>query len=115
MPEKLFTIKELSGYLNIPEEKIERMVEIGDIPAYVIGGSFLRFRKEQIDLMKDEILAKLKENSQASAAKAVYEIKETAAVRDTFLDRIKDFIYFNDFYILCAIVIGLLLYIIINL
>ena len=55
MPEKLLTIGEVAEYLKISEEEVKRLVDIGEIPAYRIGGSFLRFRKEQIDGIRPEI------------------------------------------------------------
>ena len=58
MPEKLLTLKELSVYLDISEVEIQKLVDVGVIPAYRLGGSFLRFRKDQIDAVKEEISTK---------------------------------------------------------
>src|SRR3989338_3937431 len=55
MPEKLLSIKEVAEYLKISEEEVKRLVDQGEIPAYKIGDTFLRFRKEQIDAIRDEI------------------------------------------------------------
>lgn len=115
MPEKLLTLKELSAYLNMHENEIQKLVDDGVIPAYVIGGSFLRFRKEQIDAIKDELMAR---SSQPAVEKEavhgpVLEIKEEPAeIKESFADKIHDFFYFNDFYIVSAFIVAVLLVII---
>ncbi|MCX5668431.1 MAG: helix-turn-helix domain-containing protein, partial [Candidatus Omnitrophica bacterium] len=55
MPEHLLNIKEVAAYLGVSEEEVKRLVDIGEMPAYKIGDSFLRFRREQVDAVKSEI------------------------------------------------------------
>ena len=129
MPEKLITIKEVAEYLKISEEEAKRLVDIGEIPAYKIGDTFLRFRKEQIDAIRNEILEI--EEKEPEHAKPVLDSgghvthPYTDLERDikkaeplvgqydyTFIERIGDFFYFNDFYILCFVVIAVLMYLI---
>lgn len=126
MPEKLLSIKEVAGYLNVSEEEVKRLVDIGEIPAYKIGDTFLRFRKEQIDAIRQEVSEF--EDSHADSGHV-----EEAKVRHPYTDlerdikrkepitrqydytpveRINDFFYFNDFYILCLIIIAVLMYLI---
>lgn len=128
MPEKLLTIKEVAGYLAIPEEEVKRLVDIGEIPAYRIGDTFLRFRKEQIDAIRREVNEfegqPQNVSARASAEHAgghVYtdlerDIKQREpATREydyTFPEKVKDFIYFNDFYILSFAIIAVLMYLI---
>jgi len=127
MPEKLMTIREVADYLQITEDEVKRLVDKGEVMAYKIAGAFLRFRKEQIDAVKKEIDSF--EALQPEHAKEVHdpkarkvhtvselerEIRRTEpAVRQyeyTFWERMRDFFYFNDFYILCFIIISVLLY-----
>ena len=49
MNEKLFSIEELSGYLNIPKSTIYKLSQSKEIPSIKIGKQ-LRFRKSSIDL-----------------------------------------------------------------
>lgn len=129
MPEKLMTIREVADYLKITEDEVKRLVDDGEIMAYKIGGSFLRFRKEQIDAVKgeiDEVEAKEPEHARQvhdPAARKVHtysdlerEIKRREpAVRQydyTFIERVRDFFYFNDFYIVSFAIIGVLIYVI---
>jgi excisionase family DNA binding protein len=129
MPEKLITIKEVAEYLHLSEEEVKRLVDMGVIPAYKIGGSFLRFRKEQIDAIKSEIDSI--EAQEPEHAEPVFdteghpthpytdmekEIKRRQPITRqydyTFAEKIRDFFYFNDFYIFSFIIIGILIFLI---
>ncbi len=129
MPEKLITIREVSEYLRLSEEEVKRLVDMGVIPAYKIGGSFLRFRKEQIDAIKteiDSIEAEEPEHAKPVLDQAGHpthpytdmerEIKHREPVARqydyTFAERIQDFFYFNDFYILSFIIVATLIFLI---
>lgn len=129
MPEKLLSIKEVADYLKISEDEVKRLVDAGEIPAYRIGDTFLRFRKEHIDAIRDEIREiedKAPEGSRPitdTDGKSAHtytelerEIKEREPITRqydyTAGERIKDFFYFNDFYILSFVLIGILMYLI---
>jgi excisionase family DNA binding protein len=127
MPEKLLTIAEVAEYLRLSEEEVKHLVDMGEIPAYRIGDTFLRFRKEQIDAVHEEILdIEEKEAARSKAAGPAqtghpYTDMEREAKRRkpearrydyTPAERVKDFFYFNDFYIASFAVIALLMYLI---
>lgn len=130
MPEKLLTIKEVADYLKISEEEVKRLVDAGEIPAYRIGDTFLRFRKEQLDAVRNEISEVEAEEAAAHPAPVTgrpahpghpytdleKDIKrKEPAIRQfdyTLTERISDFFYFNDFYILSFIIIAVLMYLI---
>lgn len=96
--EKLLTVRDVSGLLGISEKQVIELAEDGSIPAYKIGGIYLRFKKEQILEFK-------KSNNTHT--------KETQKDKDYELaDRFADFFYFNDFYIASGITIILLLIVI---
>lgn len=129
MPEKLLTIREVADHLKVSEEEVKRLVDIGEIPAYRIGGSFLRFRKEQLEAIRSEIDEV--EHSEPEKAKPVLDKRGRPAhtytdlERDikrkepvtrrydyTFSEKLRDFFYFNDFYIFSFVVIFVLIYLI---
>jgi len=130
MPEKLLTIREVAEYLKISEEEAKRLVDIGEIPAYRIGGSFLRFRREQIDGIKpdiEEIEEKEPERGKVvldrtgHSSHAVSDMEKEILRHDplvrqyeyTNAEKVKDFFYFNDFYIISAalvVLLGLLIF-----
>jgi excisionase family DNA binding protein len=96
--DKLLTIREVSIMLGITEKEVIDLAESSEIPAYKVGGVYLRFKREQIEEFR-------KRSSRFSKSKA-------SASTSPFKERISDFFYFNDFYILAALVILLMLVII---
>lgn len=99
MTTKLLTIREVAGLLNLTEKEVIDLAEAGEIPAYKVGGLYLRFKKEQLDQVKH----KIKPN------------ESLVSIEGTFLEKSRDFLHHNDFYILSLIVIFLLLYFIVTL
>jgi excisionase family DNA binding protein len=93
---KLLSLKAAAECLAISPKKLERLVKKGKLPAYKIGGSYLRFKKEDIESFKE----------------TVYKKREPLHVKYIFLDTLKDFFYFNSFYII-AVVIAIIMIIII--
>ena len=110
MSEKLLTVKEAAEYLGISAGEVNNLAEQGKIPAYKVGGVFLRFKKEQLNFFKDTALLAKRRTGASSLDQASPE----DIAKQTFLERIGDFIHFNDFYILCVVIIGALLYIILK-
>lgn len=98
--ERLLNINEAAEYLELSPEEIRKLVDKGEIPAYQIGGVFLRFKKSQIEAVKK---------------KGIYEKRPQAFPSEgdySFRERFKDFLYFNDFYIISIIIILIILIII---
>lgn len=99
MREKLLTIREAAQYLGITEKQVIDLSEKSIIPAYKVGGVYLRFRKEQLVAVRDKIKPTTKEEY------AEY----------SFQDRLSDFFYYNDFYVLSLLIISVLVFHIFNL
>ncbi len=131
MPEHLLNIKEVADYLGVSEEEVKRLVDIGEIPAYKIGDSFLRFRKEQVDAVKAEIGDVEKKDPDRVEIKLDSKGKQTHPYTDlekdikrkkpvtrqydyTVMEKLRDFFYYNDFYILSAVIVAVLLIIILK-
>ena len=96
--EKLLTIRDVSIILGISEKEVIELAETGKIPAYKIGGVYLRFKYDQI------------EEFRKSSAHSVKRPRHSA--KYPLNERISDFFYFNDFYVLAALIIILMLIII---
>jgi len=120
-PEKLFTLQQAAQYLKLSEEEILELVDEGEVPAYKIGGTFFRFRKEQLDAIKKNLPDIDEQYKQKISTHkvdiGVYEAKKEEI--DTpqvisFQEKIKDFIYYNNFYILSVITTLILIYLIIR-
>jgi excisionase family DNA binding protein len=96
--EKLITVRDVSQILEISEQEVIELAEKGVIPAYKIAGTHLRFKKAEILHIKN--IEKIKFKTQRKR------------LNYTFFEKIYDFIYFNDFYIVSAILIFLMLWLI---
>jgi excisionase family DNA binding protein len=98
MQEKLLTIRDVAILLGISEKEVMDLAESGTIPAYKIGGVYLRFRREQVEAFRKKKAGTLS----APRAPAPYPLNE----------RVSDFFYFNDYYILVTLIVIILLVII---
>jgi excisionase family DNA binding protein len=93
--EKLLTVREVSHILNLSEKNVLDLAEDGTIPAYKVGGTYLRFKRAQVEEYRKIIHSQSKAHTKIS-----------------FNDRVWDFFYYNDFYILSLALVILMLFII---
>ncbi|MFA5356428.1 MAG: helix-turn-helix domain-containing protein [Candidatus Omnitrophota bacterium] len=100
MSEKLLTVRDVSLALDISEKEVMDLVENKQLEAYRVGGVYLRFKQEQIADFKNTF------------KHVTHKHKADAPRKLTLKDRVSDFFYFNDFYILAALIISLVLVII---
>jgi len=96
MKEKLLTVREVSNILNLPEKDVIELANANLIPHFKIDGTFLRFKSSDILKIKEKINKKYNLPLQ----------------KQNKLEKIKDFFYFNDFYIFSVLIILLLLWVI---
>ncbi len=96
MNEKLLTVRDVALFLGITERDVLDLADEGTIPAYKIGGVYLRFKREQVEEFR----------------KRMPSSKSGRLQRFSVKDKFIDFFYFNDFYILSLVVIVLMIYII---
>ena len=47
--EKLLTVREVAAFLGISEKDVLDLAQSSQIPAYKVGGVYLRFKKEQVE------------------------------------------------------------------
>ncbi len=92
------TVRETSQVLGISEKKVMEMVETNQLQAFKIAGQFLRLKKADVLSLR---------NSGSVT-------RETTQYPYTISERVKDFLYFNDFYLISAVIISVLLYVIFN-
>lgn len=96
MADQFITVREAAQTLGISEKKVMDLIEESRIQAYRIAGQFLRLKKSEV--LSLQATGKV--------------IEEVAQHKYTGAERIKDFLYFNDFYISSSLVIIFLLFII---
>lgn len=94
----MLTLEEVKNYLEIEQREIESFIQQGKLHAYKIGGTYLRFRKEEVLTLRYEVLPSGKK-------------KKTKV---SFGARLLDFWKFNNFYIVSLLLVGALVYVIVR-
>ena len=97
MMKRFVTSKEASDYLCISEDELNDLAGKHMIPIYKIGGIYTRFKVDDLEAYRRKGITKDSKN-----------------YRNNNLDRIRDFLYFNDFYIYSIIAIAVMLYFILK-
>ncbi len=92
--EKLLTLGEAARRLELPADDVESMIRRGELPSFRLGGSLVRVRAKDVDAVRR---------------------KKTPKRSATFWERLVDFFYFNDFYIVVLLILLTLLTIILAL
>ena len=107
--EDYLSVAEAAGMLEIGEDQMRALVKDRAIPAHTVAGAFLRFKKKEVEELKNKwrIERELFPKQQAG-------LPRESAARAGFGERLRDFWYFNDFYVLCLVLIGALLYAIVS-
>jgi len=98
MKERLLNTREVSRFLGISEKDVIDLAKAKVIAHFRVGGEFLRFRKEAVLKAKPAIKRK-------------YNLPEKKYYQ---IEKVRDFFYFNDFYIISTVIIVVLLWVIIK-
>lgn len=97
--DKLLTVREVAVILGISEKEVLDLAQNSQMPAYKIGGMYVRFKREHVEQYR-------------SQSQSVAQNKKRAILDYPVKDRFLDFFYFNDFYLAAFIVIGLIIFLI---
>lgn len=100
-PEKLVTLEEAARLLKVPADDVEQMIREGRLPSFRLGGNLLRLRLCDVEAL-----------AQARAGKGKPARPGTGS---GLLDRVRDFFYFNDFYLIAFLLLLTLLAVIFSL
>ncbi len=113
--EKLLTVRDVSLILGISEKEVVDLVESHKLVAYKVGGLYLRFKKEHIEEFRKSFKP-LSNKTKILEKYAFTPLDKSNKSNEDYLtgfkDRVSDFFYFNDFYILSILIILLILIII---
>ncbi len=88
----LLTLEEVKKYLEVEQQELEKYISNGKLHAYKIGGTYLRFRKEEVLNLRYQIVP--------SVSRRV--------AKPTFFSRVADFWRFNNFYIVSIVFVVVL-------
>ncbi len=94
--------KEAAEFLGISEDRLSHLVSEKAIPAYMIAGEFLRFKKDELATLKEM----LEENVPFEGDERIFH-KEFSEVKG--LERAWEIIRANDIYLIIGIAISAIL------
>ena len=100
MGNRFLTKKETAKILCCSEENVEEYIKKGHLKAYVIAGQIIRFKENEV--LDCKTVLNIGDDKKDSLSENDY----------TFTEKLVDFLYFNDFYILTVLVMFLILAII---
>jgi hypothetical protein len=89
--DSLLSSEEVKTFLEVQEPELDQLVQKGRLQAYKIGGAYLRFRKDEVLALRQELHPSKKRKLSPSWGA-----------------RLGDFWRFNNFYILSLLAIGIL-------
>ena len=110
LTEDYLSLKDAAAMLEVSEDELRGLVKRHLVPTHNVAGVFLRLKRKEVEELK--IKWRIERELFPKPQKA-FAHKRTVA-RAGFFTKIADFWYFNDFYILCSILIVLLLYVILS-
>lgn len=93
--DNLLSLEEVKRFLEIEEPDLQHLIQQRKLNAYKIGGSYVRFRKEEVLTLKQARHPHQKSKSSIS-----------------WTSRVGDFWRFNNFYILSLLLIVFLFYVV---
>ena len=111
LKEKYLTFHEASLMLDISEEELMELVRRHEVPTHQVAGAFLRIKKTDVEELKNKWRI---ERELFPMQKDSYFSHASTVERAGLAEKMADFWYFNDFYIICSGLIIILLYFIIS-
>ncbi|MEW5894397.1 MAG: helix-turn-helix domain-containing protein [Candidatus Omnitrophota bacterium] len=93
------SVREAAQILGVSERKIMDMIEADELKAYKIANQFLRLKKSEVTALQRSGTVE----------------NESVEYPYTIGDRIKDFFYFYDFYLISLVIMFLLINLVLNL
>ena len=91
----MLSLEEVKNFLQVSQDEVEVLLKNGRLHAYKIGGSYIRFRKEEVESLRQE----------RNPAKA-------RSGRRGIFSRAAEIWRFNNFYIVSAVLLGVLIFLI---
>ena len=109
LKEEYLSVREAAEMLEISEDELRLLAHENKIPSHNIAGVFLRLKKKEVEDLKN------KWRIGRDLFPGVHErLLPEAIEKPSFREKLSDLWYFNDFYVICSIIIVGLLYLIIS-
>ncbi len=102
--EKFLTLEEAARRLGLPADDVGVMIRDGSLPSFRLAGNLLRVRSSDVEL--------LRARKQKSGVRPASVSEPSGTSRSSLWERLIDFLYFNDFYLVAFLILLTLLAII---
>ncbi|MBI3322920.1 MAG: helix-turn-helix domain-containing protein [Candidatus Omnitrophica bacterium] len=109
-PEKLLTLEEAARRLGIGPDAVEQMIRQGRLASFRLGGDLLRVRLGDVERLRAPSTA-----GRAPSSRSVGVSSRPRGGLGRLWDRVLDFFYFNDFYLVALLILLTLLAVILTL
>lgn len=103
-------IHQAAEILDISEEELWQLVHAHGVPTHNIAGAFLRFKTADIEVLKN----RWRIERELFPQKSRYFAHQSTVTNADRMENLADFWYFNDFYIICSVLIFILLVVIVS-
>ena len=110
LEEDYLSIHEASELLEISEDELRALIKRHEIPTHNVAGAFTRLKRQELEEVKN----KWRIERELFPTPEKYFSHHQTVRKATFFEKVADFWYFNDFYIVCSILIAALLYFILS-
>ncbi len=110
LKEEYLSVHEATELLGVSEEELWGLIKKHAVPTHNMAGVFTRLKKSEIE----EIKNKLRIERELFPKPEKYFSHHATVRKATPAEKIADFWYFNDFYILCTALIAVLVYFILT-
>lgn len=107
LPEKLLSLQEAARRLDLGIPEMEELIRQGRIPSFRLGGNLIRIRLSDLEAHRGQEKSPQRFEVSRSSGFAVSRV--------SLWERVADFLYFNDFYLIVFLILLTLLAIILNL
>jgi len=113
--EKLLTLEEAAKRLQCPAQDLERFIQSGRLPVFRLGGDLVRVRLQDVETLRGGTVTRNNTppihpeavSAQGGSRQRIVAGGERRAV--SLWERMADFVYFNDFYMVALLIILTLL------
>ena len=105
----MLTIREAAAVLDVGEDELWELAHKHKVPTHNVAGAFLRFRRQDIE----ELKIKWRIQRELFPGKEERFPHKNVVTKASLFEKLSDFWYFNDFYILCSVLIVSLVYFIV--
>ena len=110
LEDQYLNLHEAAEMLEVSEEELKSLIQEHQVPTHTMAGVFLRLKKQDVEHLKNTWRIK---RELFPAPQTFFSHHDTVPVSSK-REKWQDFWYFNDFYIICSVLIVVLLYFIVS-